>query len=90
MIDRYDAPEGMVAVRVTRGCIDCFFYSAEKNTPDCIDRHSCLSNLRADEESVIFKTRADFEAMLKQEIAQFYGFEKDDVVISSRHEDTHS
>ena len=25
MIDRYDAPEGMVAVRVTRGCMECFF-----------------------------------------------------------------
>ena len=89
MIDRYDAPEGMVAVRVTRGCIDCFFYSTE-NTPDCTDRHSCLSDLRADEENVIFKTRAEFEAMLKQEVAQFYGFEKDDVVILIRHEDKHS
>ena len=89
MIDRYDAPEGMVAVRVTRGCVECFFYNSE-NTPDCIDRHSCLSNLRADEESVIFKTRDEFESMLKQEVAQFYGFEKDDVVILSRHEDKHS
>ncbi len=89
MIDRYDAPEGMVAVRVTRGCMECFFYNSE-NTPDCIARHSCLSNLRADEESVIFKTRADFESMLKQEIAKFYGVKTEDVIVPVRQEDKHS
>ena len=88
MIDRYDAPEGYVAVRgETLGCCDgCAFFDITTRRT-CADTNGCMKN---DDEDVIFKTRADFEAMLKQEIAQFYGFEKDDVVILNRHEDKHS
>ena len=84
MIDRYDAPEGMVAVRHQNECDGCIF----DNKPPC--KGECSAEYRKDREDVIFRTRADFVAMLKQEIAQFYGFEKDNVVILIRHKDKHS
>ena len=61
MIDRYEAPNGYVA------------FNGSENVHYCSERHKCLSRLRADEESVIFKTRADFEKMLLAEIEAFYG-----------------
>ena len=92
MIDRYDAPEGMVAVRDYDWCEGCFY----NNKRDCPTRDNskavllCDIEYRNDMKGVIFKTRADFEEMLKQEIAQFYGFEKDDLLILVTHEDKHS
>ena len=88
MIDRYDAPDGMVAVRCNNEydlCEGCHYYSDMLSLEGCDRRCGDLNRL--DNTDVIFVTRADFEAMLKQEIAQFYGFEKDDVVILIRHED---
>ena len=68
MIDRYDAPEGFVAVRdVIGNCSNCS-YKYKCREPKC-----CLSNSRKYGESVIFKTRDEFEKMLLQEIEQFYG-----------------
>ena len=69
MIDRYDAPNGYVAVRgdnVT--CPRCALFRES-----CQTKSKCTPSLRKDNESVIFKTRADFEKMLLQEIEQFYG-----------------
>ena len=89
MIDRYDAPEGMVAVR-KKDRYTCTGCNLDNGRSDCDYDSICPAEEREDETDVIFVTRADFEAMLKQEIAQFYGFEKDDVVILIRHEDKHS
>ena len=88
MIDRYDAPEGMVAVReqFRYACIGCSFNTGRR---DCDYDSICPAEEREDETDVIFVTRADFEEMLKQEIAQFYGVKKDDVVIWIRHKDKH-
>ena len=85
MIDRYDAPDGMIAVRGEKhGCCDgCAFYDI-KTRRTCADTNGCMKNNDAD---VIFKTRAEFEAMLKQEVAQFYGVEKDDLLILVTHKD---
>lgn len=76
MIDRYDAPMGMVAVRgiaddednVCTGCSMCKQEYIQINCP-----YLCKDDEREDGENVIFKTRADFEAMLLQELEQFYG-----------------
>ena len=89
MIDRYDAPDGYVAVRgqFRYACTGCRLNTGRNN---CDYDSICPAEEREDETDVIFVTRADFESMLKQEIAQFYGFEKDDVVILIRHEDKHS
>ena len=68
MIDRYDAPEGFVAVRgVIRGCSNCSY----KNK--CKEPEHCCSDSRKDGKSVIFKTRDEFEKMLLAEIEAFYG-----------------
>ena len=76
MIDRYDAPKGMVAVRCKEPpCEGCFF----ENKRGCPTRGNskaiilCDIEYRKDGESVIFVTRADFEKMLMQEIERFYG-----------------
>ena len=74
MIDRHDAPDGMVAVRCFadaeyNSCADCNFYNLEKE--EC--NQKCRNNERNDNEDVFFVTRADFEKMLLQEIEQFYG-----------------
>ena len=70
MIDRYDAPEGTVAVSgEQKACIDCACF----REVDCAYTHRCSSKLRNDKEIVIFKTSAEFEKMLLQEIEQFYG-----------------
>ena len=68
MIDRYDAPDGMVAVRnIDFTCYNCKLF--EKNSK-C---YPCRGKERADCVSCFFVTRADFEKMLLQEIEQFYG-----------------
>ena len=68
MIDRYDAPEGMVAVRCKEPpCEGCFF----ENKTFC--RGDCSGVCRKDGESVIFKTRDEFEKMLLAEVKAFYG-----------------
>jgi hypothetical protein len=70
MIDRYDAPDGYVAVNgVQKTCVDC---ACDRGMVDCSVIHRCLSSLRKDKEQVIFKTRSDFEAVLLQELEQFY------------------
>lgn len=70
MIDRYDAPSGYVAVNgEQKACVDC---ACDRGMVDCSVIHRCLSTLRKDKEQVIFKTRSDFEAMLLQEMEQFY------------------
>ena len=74
MIDRYDAPEGLIAVRCFadaeyNSCADCYFYNLEQE--EC--KQKCRNNERNDDEDVIFVTRADFEKMLMQEIERFYG-----------------
>ena len=71
MIDRYDAPEGMVAVRGEKHCCcdGCAFYDI-KTRRTCADTNGCMKN---DDEDIIFITRADFEKMLLKEIEQFYG-----------------
>ena len=71
MIDRYDAPDGYVAVRgETLGCCDgCAFFDITTRRT-CADTNGCMKN---DDEDVIFKSRADFEKMLMQEIERFYG-----------------
>ena len=76
MIDRYDAPEGMVAVRCKEPpCEGCFF----ENKRGCPIRGNskaiilCDIEYRKDGESVIFKTRDEFEKMLLAEIESFYG-----------------
>ncbi len=84
MIDRYDAPEGMVAVRYQNECEGCVF----DNKPLC--EGVCDAEHRKDGENVIFVTRADFEAMLKQEVAQFYGIKTKDIIIRVKPEDKHS
>ena len=70
MIDRYDAPDGMVAVREQDryACTGCVFNTGRR---DCDIK--CNSEEREDETDVIFVTRADFEKMILQEIEQFYG-----------------
>jgi hypothetical protein len=73
MIDRYDAPMGMVAVRCIEDdidCTECAVYKYEHIQINCPYR--CREYEREDGENVIFKTRADFEAMLQQELEQFY------------------
>ena len=79
MIDRYDAPEGMVAARATpdeenNSCAGC-----AKNNETFIQKNCpylCRSDERDDGEDVIFKTRDDFEKMLLAEVKAFYGKEK--------------
>ncbi len=70
MIDRYDAQEGYVAVREQDryACTGCSLYTGRF---ECDMK--CNAGDREDETDVIFKTRADFEKMLLQEIEQFYG-----------------
>ena len=76
MIDRYDAPEGMVAVRCKEPpCEGCFF----ENKRGCPTRGNskaiilCDIEYRKDGESVMFKTRDEFEKMLLAEVKAFYG-----------------
>ncbi len=74
MIDRYDAPEGYVAVReqVRDTCSGCSF--GRRGSRMCyFSGIKCLDELREDKTDVIFKTRDEFEKMLLQEIEQFYG-----------------
>jgi len=88
VIDRYDAPEGMVAVRgydtpegyvETSGCDvckGCYYDTAGIGCPKRLDEKAdlqCIVENRKDKTGVIFVTRADFEKMLLQEIEQFYG-----------------
>ena len=75
MIDRYDAPEWMVAVRCKEPpCEGCFFENKKEKCPfDNPEEMKCDWLMRQDNTDVIFKTRADFEKMLLQEIEQFYG-----------------
>jgi hypothetical protein len=75
MIDRHDAPDGMVAVRCKEPpCEGCFFENKKEDCPyDNPEEMRCDWLFRPDDEDVIFKTRADFEKMLLQEIEQFYG-----------------
>ena len=70
MIDRYDAPAGMVAVRGEKHCCcdGCAFYDT-RTRRTCAKTNGCLKN----NTDVIFKTRDEFEKMLLQEIEQFYG-----------------
>ena len=68
MIDRYDAPEGMIAVRDEQSCAGCFY-----NNTDCTHRNRCIALYRKDDTRSIFVTRSAFEKMLLQEIEQFYG-----------------
>ncbi len=70
MIDRYDAPEGMIAVREQDryACTGCILNTGRR---DCDIK--CHAEVREDETDVIFKTRDEFEKMLLQEIEQFYG-----------------
>lgn len=73
MIDRYDAPMGMVAVRGIADdivCTECAMYKHEHIQRNC--PYLCRDDEREDGENVIFKTREDFEAMLLQELEQFY------------------
>lgn len=68
MIDRYDAPAGFVAVRGVIGtCSNCSY----KNK--CEEPKYCCSESRKDGESVMFKTRDEFEIMLLDEVKAFYG-----------------
>ena len=68
MIDRYDAPDGFVAVRGSIGtCQSCSY----KNK--CKEPEYCCSDDRKDGESVMFKTRGEFEKMLLAELEAFYG-----------------
>lgn len=71
MIYRYAAPEGMVAVRKQNRytCIGCSFDEGGRN---CYYDSLCSAEEREDETDVIFKTRADFEAILLKELEQFY------------------
>jgi hypothetical protein len=74
MIDRYDAPMGMVAVRDIaddNGCAGCAMYKSEYIQRKC-PYILCRDDEREDGENVIFKTREDFEEMLLQELEQFY------------------
>jgi len=75
MIDRYDAPEGMVAVRCKEPpCEGCVFENKKENCPfDNPEEMKCDWLMRQDNTDVIFITRDDFEKMLLQEIEQFYG-----------------
>lgn len=75
MIDRYDAPMGMVAVRgivddENNVCTGCAMYKHEHIQRNC--PYLCRDDEREDGENVIFKTQEDFEAMLLQELEQFY------------------
>ena len=68
MIDRYDAPDGFIAVRGVMGaCSNCSFKKW------CKEPSNCCSDDRKDGESVIFKKRYEFEKMLLAEIEHFYG-----------------
>jgi hypothetical protein len=68
MIHRYDAPAGFVAVRGVIGtCSNCSY----KN--ECKEPKYCCSDSRKDGESVMFKTRDEFEKMLLAEVEAFYG-----------------
>ena len=77
MIDRYDAPEGMVAVRCKEPpCEGCVFENKKEDCPfDNPEEMRCDYLMRSDNTDVIFVTLADFESLLKLEIAKFYGFE---------------
>jgi hypothetical protein len=70
MIDRYDAPAGMVAVR-GNVCTECAMYKHEYIQRKC-PYILCRDDEREDGENVIFKTREYFEDMLLQELEQFY------------------
>ena len=72
MIDRYDAPEGMVAVR-KQDRYTCTGCNLDNGRSTCDYDSICPAEEREDETVVIFKTRAAFEKMLRQEIEQFYG-----------------
>ena len=71
MIYRYDAPDGMIAVRGEKPCCcDGYAFYDIKTRRTCADTNGCMKN---DDEDIIFVTREDFEKMLLQEIEQFYG-----------------
>jgi hypothetical protein len=72
MIDRYDAPEGMVAIRMWEDCEPCCFYDPKDETGKCDHSGRCYAPKRKDGESVYFVKREDFEKMLIKEIRGFY------------------
>lgn len=74
MIDRYDAPEGMVAMRMWEDCSECDYYKEFKDADDghCPYYTRCSGGKRKDRESVCFKKREKFEKMLIKEIEGFY------------------
>lgn len=86
MIDRYDAPEGMVAVRCKeQPCEGCVFENKKEDCPfDNPEEMRCDYLMRPDNTDVIFKTRADFEKMLLQEIELFYGKGKVERIIFAK------
>ena len=75
MIDRYDAPDGMIAVRCKeQPCEGCFFENKKEGCPFYNpEEMMCDWLFRPDNEDVFFVTRADFEKMLLAEIEAFYG-----------------
>ena len=75
MIDRYDAPDGMIAVRCKESpCEGCVFENKKEDCPfDNPEEMRCDWLFRPDNEDVFFVTRADFEKMLLAEIEAFYG-----------------
>jgi hypothetical protein len=75
MIDRYDAPEGMVALRMWEDCGECHYFKDVKDTEDdgyCPHFKRCNHANRKDGERACFVTREDFEKMLIKEIEGFY------------------
>ena len=76
MIDRYDAPEGFVAVRCKEPPWEGCFFENKRGCPIRGNSKAiilCDIEYRKDGESVIFKTRDEFEKMLLAEIESFYG-----------------
>ena len=70
MINRYDAPEGHVAIRRTALCESCAFFLG------FCSELKCSSDKRPDQTDVIFVTRSAFEKMLIKEIREFYQAEE--------------
>lgn len=72
MIDRYDAPDGEVAMRMWEDCEPCCFYDQKDETGKCEYYDRCSRYKRKDREIVYFVTREYFEKMLIKEIRGFY------------------
>ena len=72
MIDRYDAPDGMIAVR-KQDRYTCTGCKLDNGRSNCDYDSICPAEVREDETDVIFKTRDEFEKMLLAEIEAFYG-----------------